>query len=254
MSGVSTKRMDDKAWAALQLRASLAPHRENWASESVHWQQLGRAVDECRALVAATYVLLDQIEHDPNLSATGKKSARAKIGLEGIDAIAASKSLDAARASVTTLVAKWQARIDSVLVKPKADDAATATLFWEIRDKFSSLKDAPARLAWIERFGKDPEVLSALLSGPAGLTSLSDPERALLRRKIEEHADPKVVAARDDATKAMAETEQACMRAPNLIGERAGLIRGSDGSWHEPSANADVAKTPPRLAKEATAA
>lgn len=91
-----------------------------------------------------------------------------------------------------------------MLVVPNADYFATATLFWEIRDKFGSLKNERERLSWIERFGSDPLVPSALLHGPAGLTNLSEAERALLRNKVEAHTDPEIIKATRKVTETLA--------------------------------------------------
>jgi hypothetical protein len=50
-------------------------------------------------------------------------------------------------------------------------------LAWEIRDKFASVNDERERMAFLERFGADVQVASALSNGPAGLTNLSEAER-----------------------------------------------------------------------------
>jgi hypothetical protein len=86
--------------------------------------------------------------------------------------------LERARAAADAFLAKWQEKIDAVMVMPKPNDAGTATLLWEIRTKFARLKN-DERLSWIEQFGNDPIIPSALLHGPAGLTNLSEAERGI---------------------------------------------------------------------------
>ena len=113
-------------------------------------------------------------------------------------------SIEKARQLVASIQAKWQAKVDSVLLRPTADDAATATLFWEVREKFANLKDQQDRMKWIQKFGNDPLIPSALLHGPAGLTNLSEAETALLQLKAEALADPKITDAKGKVTRAMA--------------------------------------------------
>jgi hypothetical protein len=71
-------------------------------------------------------------------------------------------------------------------------------LAWEIRDKFASVNDERERMAFLERFGADVQVASALSNGPAGLTNLSEAERTMLRSKIEQHMDPTIREAREN--------------------------------------------------------
>jgi hypothetical protein len=140
--------------------------------------------------------------------------------LTQIDLQTSNSSLAKARESVASMQARWQHKIDAVLRQPA--DAAEATLSWEIRDKFSSLKDEAARMSFLEQFGGNAQIASALLSGPAGLTNLSGAERAVLRSKVEGHVDPEIIAARAATAKALREAEEAWTRAGNLIGKRGG--------------------------------
>jgi len=146
-------------------------------------------VGQCRAGVEA-------IEKDKDLTADARKRKKHELARQTMTQLEKLPSMEKARASVSAIQARWQAKIDAVLTRPNADDAATATLFWEIRDKLTNLKDERARMSWIQKFGHDPLVLSALLHGPAGLTNLSEAERALLQLKVEALADPKITEAK----------------------------------------------------------
>jgi hypothetical protein len=60
--------VDDKEFEALQLRASLCPHREEWPNEHLHWQLLGKCVDDLRARVSTASDLIRAVDQDANLN------------------------------------------------------------------------------------------------------------------------------------------------------------------------------------------
>ena len=226
------KHVDDKEFEALQLRASLCPHREEWPDEHLHWQLLGGCIDDLRERVSTAYELMSAVDQDANLSSEGRQNQKAKIAQEAIaDLKATDRRFAKARESVSSMQARWQQKVDEILKLPS--DAAEATLHWEIRDKFSGLEDERARMSFLERFGGDALIASALLSGPAGLTDLSDAERALLQGNVEAQVDPEIIAARDATAKAMQQVEEAGTRAENLIARRGGLQTCFDGSWSD---------------------
>jgi hypothetical protein len=55
---------------------------------------------------------------------------------------------------------QWEKKAGLVLKEP--DDAPSAILHWEVRDKFANLKDERERMSFLERFGGDVQVASAL--------------------------------------------------------------------------------------------
>jgi hypothetical protein len=120
-------------------------------------------------------------------------------------------------------------REDGLVLKPPAD-ASEALLHWEVRDRFSSLKDASARLSFLERFAADPQIASALLTAPAGLTTLSEAERAMLKTKVESHTPREIIEARSATAKALQEVEAGWQRAQDVIPQRAGLEKAADGN------------------------
>lgn len=168
------------------------------------------------------------VERDTDLSPEGRWRQKAKIAQQAITDL---ETLDGNLESTRQLVSSVQAKIDEFVKKPK--DATEATLHNEIRDKLSKLQDASARMNFLQRYGSDAEIASALLTAPAGLTDLSDAERALLRSKVEGQVNPEIVAERDAMTKAVQQAEEAWTRAEKLIANRAGLQRRSDGSWSD---------------------
>ena len=90
-------------------------------------------------------------------------------------------------------------------------------------------------MAFLEKNATDPVVAAALLTAPPFLSGLSDAELALVKHKVEQHISPEIAEARNATLKAMREAEQGWQRAIAKIGERAGLTKGADGTWRDPS-------------------
>ena len=78
-------------------------------------------------------------------------------------------------------------------------------------------------------------VASAILTAPVFLSGLSEPELALVRHKVEQYLGPEIAEARDAALKPMKEAEAGWETAMRKIAERAGLTKGPDGTWRDPS-------------------
>jgi hypothetical protein len=57
----------------------------------------------------------------------------------------------------------------------------------------------------------------------------------MVRHRIDDHVAPEAAAARDATLKAMKEAEHGWQKAIDKIGERAGLAKGDDGTWRNPS-------------------
>ena len=218
--------MKKTEFEALQLRASICPSLETeWEPPKsyTYWAHLHEAANELREVVGHARAGVASIEQDKDLAPDARKRKKHELARQTMTQLEKLSSIAKARQSVAAIQARWQAKIDSVMVRPTADDAATATLFWEIRDRFGSLKDERARISWIQRYGNDPLVPSALLHGPAALTNLSEAERALLLNKVEALADPKITAAKGKVTKALAELERGFLAAPAMVAQCAGL-------------------------------
>ena len=162
-------------------------------------------------------------------------------------------SMAKARESVAAITTKWQVKIDAVLVKPEPEDAATALLHRDIRDKLAGLRDERGRMSWLQRFGDDPTVASALLLGPASLTNLSEAERALLVTKVEALADPRLTSAKAKVTAAMVELERGYRAAPAMIAQSAGLDKAALSLPTKPEPPKAATATPLKAAPKADA-
>ena len=131
--------MDNKEYAALQLRASLCPSLETqWDSPTTfsHWPELHRAANELRETVSNCFTALAAIEHNKDLTPQARKRKRADLAQQTLSCLEQLPSLEKARVSIASITTKWERQIDSVLVHPKPEDASTALLMREIRDKF----------------------------------------------------------------------------------------------------------------------
>jgi hypothetical protein len=91
------------------------------------------------------------------------------------------------------------------------------------------------RMGFLEKNAADPIVASAILTAPLFLSGLSEPELAMVKLKVEKHLAPEIAEARAVTLKAMKEAELGWQKAIDKIAERAGLTKGSDGAWHDPS-------------------
>ena len=112
-----------------------------------HWTDLHRAANELRDAVTHARAGVEAIDQDKDLTPDARKRKKHELARQTMTQLEKIPSVEKARASVASIQSRWQAKIDGVLTKPTADDAATATLFWEVRDKFAQLADE--RAAWL---------------------------------------------------------------------------------------------------------
>jgi hypothetical protein len=78
--------------------------------------------------------------------------------------------------------------------------------------------------------------------GSSSLTESSEPGRAhsepeleLIKHKVEKYLGPEIVEAKAATLKAMKEAEVGWQRAIDKIAQRAGFVKGADGTWSHPS-------------------
>ena len=89
----------------------------------------------------------------------------------------------------------------------------------------------PARMAWLEKNAADRVVCSALLTVPSVLYGITDPELAVVRKKIEAAAlPPEVIEEKAAVAKALREVEVGWERAKAKIASGGGLEKSSNGS------------------------
>jgi hypothetical protein len=67
---------------------------------------------------------------------------------------------------------------------------------------------------------------------------LSDAEIALVQHKVEQHVPREIIEAREATAKALRELEQGWQRAQDVLGQRAGLTRGTWSAAKEGNAAA----------------
>jgi hypothetical protein len=231
---------DDAAFDALKLKMTIVPGQANWPrTETLHMQKLVSAADKARELVRTAFEMMAAVEADKDLSPQGRDRQRRKIGTQAmVDFHSANELLERARAGVAHQMAKWEEMVG--LSIKAASNIHEASIYSQVRDRLYGMKNGQDPMRVLEKYGDDPVIASAVLTAPLMLSGLSDAEIALVRHKVESHVDPAIIAARDATAKALQELEQGWQRAQDVIGQRAGLVKGADGSWGEP-ANADAA-------------
>ena len=224
--------MNNKDFSELQLRATIVPQQARWpAAEYVHWQRLHAAANEARERVSNAYKQMAAIDRNADLSPEGKERQRRNVALQVIAEFEASKTLGHAQEAVTYVMEQWNAKV-GLVVKPPSN-IAEATVHAQIRDRLCAMKGG--RMGFIEKHASDPVVASALLTAPPFLSGLSDAELAMVKHKVEQHLSPEIVEAKAVTAKAIKETENGWRLAVDKIGERAGLTKGPDGTWRDPS-------------------
>lgn len=112
--------------------------------EYQHWIDLHRSGKELRGTVDLTLSSIEAVESDNDLSIEGKRRKRRELAKQALEQLEQPKSLAKARESCASVLGMWQTKIDNVLVRPKPEDAATALLHREVRDKFAAQKDERA--------------------------------------------------------------------------------------------------------------
>jgi len=164
-------------------------------------------------------------------TASGRERQRRKIASSALADFQASKSVQAARTAIDRMMEKWNETL-GLTVKP-ASNIAEATVHAQIRERLASMKEG--RMAFLEKSAANPVVASAILTAPHFLSGLSDAELALVTHKVERNVSLEMVEARDATIKAMQEVVDGWQRAQNAIAQRAGLVKGMDGTWSEAS-------------------
>jgi hypothetical protein len=224
--------MDDKKFDELKLRMTIVPGQARWPEPKyIHWEKLHAVADEARDRVAKAWAAMDEIDADRDLSSEGRDRKKKKLAAEVIADFQKSKALVGAKDAVERMVAKW-AEQTGLAVKAPAN-IAEAVIQSEIRAHLVAVKGS--KIDFLRTHATDPVVASAILGAPGFLSGLSEAEITMVRHRIDEHVAPEVAAARDATLKAMKEAEAGWQRAVDKIGERAGLTKGSDGTWRDPS-------------------
>ena len=101
--------MNDTEFFELHLRATIVPQQVRWpAPEHVHWQRLHEAANEARERVSKSYVQMDEIDLNVDLSRDDKCRERNKIAAQAIADFETSKTLARAREAAELAMAKYK--------------------------------------------------------------------------------------------------------------------------------------------------
>ena len=234
--------MQDNDFAVLQVKASVTPQAETWPKadysktsimgdkphvedSEAFWGPVHDAVAEARARVLKTMGEMAAINENKNLNSVGKETEKQAAAAQAVAAFEKSKKLKLARDAVECRVAQWDVELG--LHPKKPETIADAMMAAEIRAHLASLKPGE-RLAFID--ANVGEVGASVLTGPSFLSGLSPAEIGIVRQRIAARTNPKIAAARDEALKALADTEKGWRNAANQIRECGGLKRDNNGA------------------------
>jgi hypothetical protein len=234
--------LTESEFEVLRIKAAITPQSEGWPSGDIqpsilgdkptlggspHWNALHNCVDDARTRTMKAVGTMAAIDDDKKLSEAGKADEKRKIAETALDGLRKSKAIDKAREAAAKVTQQCAAKVADV-VKP-AWDIAEATVHAQIRDRLAAMKDG--RMSFLEKNATDPVIASAILTAPALLSGLSDPEVALVRHKVELQAvGYEALEARNEVVRALADCKQGLRNAVAEICERAGLPKTSNGA------------------------
>lgn len=216
--------MNDSDFRELELK-TICPSADQWPSEYLHQKVAKAAANEAVEAVRAAYGKLDAVEANRDLSAEGKRRQQAKLATEEIGKLENSKTPERVAEAIGGVMQKWQAKIDANLKHP--NDAHEIAVFAQIRDRLHNLRDPKERMSFLEKHGNDLTLISAVLTAPAYLSGLSDAEYQFVKSQLEKQAPFKIVAARSEAQKMLAEVEIGWRAAVARIAKRGGLVNAN---------------------------
>ena len=214
--------MDDKKFDDLKIHMTILPEAHKWpAPDYTHWERLHAVANEARSRVAKAFAALDEIDHNPDLTAEGKAKERVKLAEKAVADFHKSNALENARAAVRRQQAHWANKIQQA-IQP-AGDHGTAVMYAQVRDRIANM-EGKSRLAFIDKHIDDPAVVSAVLSAPEFLSGLSAVEFAVVKQKVAKRIlSAEASEAKDSTEKAMLAAERGWSRAIEAIAERGGL-------------------------------
>jgi hypothetical protein len=236
--------MDDPSFEILKITAAICPSRESWPvpdnnkfsiagdkptmdSVGLHWSALGHTVDDARERTLKACGAMAAVDEDPKLSHQGKAAEKASIAEAALTSLRKSTNLDKARTAAAKVTQQCAAKVAEV-VKP-AETPHEASVHAQIRDRLSAMTDG--RMSFLEKNATDPVIASAILTAPAFLSGLSDPELALVKHRVELQAVGfETLEARDETVRALADAEKGFRNAVAEIREAAGLPKSSNGA------------------------
>ena len=237
--------MNDTEFKSVQLKALICPQQARWPRPDVEvtrkgeafvmlggqWPKLHAAMDEARERVSKAWARMDEIDADGDLSNEGRIRKKKTLATEAIADFQNSKTLEAAKAVVSRLKAKWSE--ETGLPTNPPSNIGDAMMQAEIRSHLAAMKGS--KMDFLAKHAIDPRVAAAVLGAPPFLSGLSDTEAVVVKRRIEQYVAPEVVKVREATLRALQEAEGGWQRALDKIGERAGLTKGPNGAWRDPS-------------------
>jgi hypothetical protein len=141
--------MNDKEFFELHLRATIVPQQVRWpAPEHVHWQRLHEAANEARERVSKSYVQMDKIDRNVDLSRDDKCRERNKIATQAIADFETSKTLACAREAAELAMANLKQHASPEIVQ---DSEAALKAMKEVERAWQRAMDKIAERAGLTK-------------------------------------------------------------------------------------------------------
>ena len=234
--------MQEHEYTELSVRVSIAPQAETWpkpnfaeasikgekpslgdADGPIHWVRIHDAVADARTRLLKVLGSMAAVDEDQKLSPSGKAEKKREIATKAIADFQKSNSLSQAQKSVEHRLARMD---EDLGLTPKAPEGvADAMVCAEIRSHLAAFKQPGDRMAFIEANVAD--IAQAVLTAPAFLSGLSSTELAVVKERVEAHANPEIAKAKQDTIRALRDTEAGWRNAIRQISERGGLTTTS---------------------------
>ena len=105
--------MEDSAYNALKLKATICPEQVRWPTQYTHWERLHEVVNEARERVSKAYLQMADIDRNAELSREGRERQRREAAARAIADFEASRTLARAREAVEFAVGEHDIKAEA---------------------------------------------------------------------------------------------------------------------------------------------
>jgi len=216
--------VDDESWNQLRATIDICPEQAGWPEPKYsHQIALHDAATEARQALGKLDATIAKIEGDSDLTASGKRNARAKAATQALVEIEKLQALEKARSAVAYQLSRWDEKFGVDKIVRPAADAHEAMVYSKIIDRVAGM-DAKDRLSFFTTHASDPAIASAVLLVPSFISGLGESELGVIRAQIEKNVVPTEVREEKAATsKMLSAVERGWTRLRALASERGGL-------------------------------
>jgi hypothetical protein len=214
--------MSNSRWTDNQINMVGAQASKFPGHEVLHGQALRAVPEGARELLRAANKTMTQIEHDPNLSAEGKRNKLADVAREVL------AQLDKpAESAAGRRIEKLREKMEAVVNEGKPQDVAGAQIAAEIRAHIARA-EAPAMTAL--KLTSNKQAVAAVLGAPCFLSGLNEQEVSAFRANVLDSTNEQKEVRQIE--NALAVCHGAIKSAESMVSNRAQLRQSSlNGAW-----------------------